>query len=106
MSDDISDADSLFDETFAAAEDVSEEIVESVEDATDEVGMTSDESDQSDELADSAEKKSLLSGFTLFDAMLGLAFLFITLATLLLFFELGTFGNVLSGEFPWRTPGF
>ncbi|MFK7767675.1 MAG: hypothetical protein AB8B55_10680 [Mariniblastus sp.] len=80
------------------------EIIEGTEDfiegaaesASDAVGLTSDE------LNESNEKKSLLESFTVFDAMLLMALLFVTLATLFLFFELRTFGN-FPFEFPWRT---
>ncbi len=70
------------------------EQVKSASDAIgDEVGLTSDES---------SEKKSLLSSMTIFDAMLLIALVCVTLATLNLFFELRLFGD-FPGEFPWRT---
>lgn len=63
-----------------------------------EIGMTSDE-------AAAEEKKSWLSQFSIYDAMLLLALIFVTLATLRLFFELRTFGN-FPFSFPWRTGEF
>jgi len=59
----------------------------------DEIGLTSEESN---------EKKSLLGSLTIFDVMLLIALICITLATLKLFLELRTFGE-FPGEFPWRT---
>ena len=46
------------------------------------------------------------SEITIFDAVLLISLIFISLATIVLFFELRTFGNFPFGGFPWRTPGF
>jgi len=74
-----------------------DELIESAEalDAADQVGLTSDETSED-------EKKSLLASMTIFDAMLIISLICITLATLLLFFELREFGT-FPGGFPWRT---
>jgi hypothetical protein len=78
--------------------DESVDQVESASDAIgDEVGLTSDETS-----GESGEKKSLLSSMTIYDAMLLVALVCVTLATLNLFFELRLFGD-FPGEFPWRT---
>ena len=72
-------------------------VQEAVEATGDEIGMTSDES--SDDLG--KQKKSFFSSMTVFDAMLMLSLLFITFATLVLFFELRNFGP-FPFDFPWR----
>lgn len=78
----------------------SDELIdESVEAAESEVATTSEESEGSE------KKTSLLKSMTVFDAMLLLSLIFITLATLKLFLELNTFGS-FPGSFPWRTNGF
>ncbi|MDC0265962.1 hypothetical protein OAK32_02665, partial [Mariniblastus sp.] len=76
---------------------VSELDLESSE--SDEVGLTSEETDQ-----DGEEKKSFLSKLTVFDAMLLIALLCVSAATVLMFMELRTFGD-FPREFPWRTDG-
>jgi len=99
MSENILDADDLFDD--------SADVESSGEESAQEVGKTSDESSNDPEgAADSSdEKKSLLSGFTLFDSMLLIALICVSLATLLLLVELNTFGK-FPGSFPWRTNEF
>ncbi len=71
--------------------------VDAVESSSDsnggEVGLTSDESDK---------KNSLFGEMTIFDVMLLIALVCVTLATFRLFFELRLFGD-FPGEFPWRT---
>ncbi|MDE0936664.1 MAG: hypothetical protein OSA89_12165 [Mariniblastus sp.] len=79
-----------------------EELVSELElesSVSDEIGLTSEETDQ-----DGEEKKSLLSKLTVFDAMLLVALLCATTATLLMLLELRGFGEFPS-EFPWRTDG-
>lgn len=76
---------------------VSELDLESSE--SDEVGLTSEETDQ-----DGEEKKSILSKLTVFDAMLLIALLCVSAATVLMIMELRTFGD-FPREFPWRTDG-
>lgn len=61
------------------------------------VGLTSAETDDS--------RKSLLQRFTIYEVMLLLALIFITLATLRLILELREFGN-FPFTFPWRTGEF
>ena len=64
---------------------------------SDDVGMTSDESPV--DSSDSDEKKK--PAFTVFDAMLLISLVCITLATLMLVFEINKFGP-FPGSFPWR----
>lgn len=66
---------------------------------SEEVGLTSEEIDQ-----DGEEKKSFLSTLTVFDAMLLVALLCVSAATVLMFLELNTFGSFPS-DFPWKTDG-
>ena len=80
-----------------SGEDFVEESADPVEAAGDAVGLTSDEAAE--------QKKSLFSSLTVFDLMLFLALVFVTLATLRLFFELRTFGD-FPASFPWRTNEF
>ena len=67
---------------------------EITDDATNEVGLSSAEAEN--------RKKSILGSMTVFEAMLIVSFVCIALATLVLFFELRSFG----GGFPWRTTEF
>ena len=105
-SDELSSEASLFEDSLTGesagefASDVVDNADEVVDDATDEIGLTSDES--GDDNADSETKKSWLSDFNVYDGMLLMALVFIALATFVLFRELNTFGNILSGDFPWR----
>jgi len=46
------------------------------------------------------------SEITIFDAALLISLIFISLATLMMFFELRTFGNFPFDGFPWRTDKF
>ncbi len=80
------------------AEDLIEGASDAAESAGDAIGLTSDE-------ASNEDKKSFLSSLTIFDSMLMLALLFVTLATLVLFFELRNFGP-FPFDFPWRTNEF
>lgn len=66
-----------------------------MEPESDSVGQTSEEASESGE-----DKKK--REFSVYDAMLLVSLICVTLATLLLVIELGSFGNVLFG-FPWRT---
>lgn len=88
------------------------DIIESAEEVLDEpvvaegdaVGSTSQEVGQSSgENGDGT--KSLLKSMTPFDAMLLISLICVAMATLLLLFELRTFGD-FPGGFPWRTTGF
>ena len=82
---------------------------EGLEPESDELGMTSDESptDEAEgagagaESADQSEQESKFK-FSVFDAMLLVSLICITLATILLVFELRTFGD-FPFSFPWRT---
>jgi hypothetical protein len=76
---------------------VSELDIESSE--SEEVGLTSEETGE-----DGEEKTSFLSTLTVFDAMLLVALLCVSAATVLMFLELNTFGNFPS-DFPWSTDG-
>ena len=100
MSDNILEADDLF--------EPADDFVE----ATDEVGMTSQEAPASAAPAETAsvdsgsrKKKSLLKSFTVFDGLLLISLICVSLATLFLFLELNKFGSFPS-EFPWRTNEF
>ena len=66
---------------------------------SEDVGLTSEETDQ-----DGEEKKSFLSKLTVFDAMLLVALLCVSAATVLMFMELNTFGD-FPNAFPWKTDG-
>ena len=86
MSDIIEGAEELLDEPVEAEG-------EAVGSTSDEAGRTSDENGE--------EKESLLQTMTIYDAMLLVSLICVALATLLLFFELRTFGD-FPGGFPWR----
>lgn len=95
---DILEADDMFDESAEAAGEV----------VDDQVGMTSEEAGDSTD-ADQSEtekKKSKLSGFSIYDSMLLVSLICVSLATLVLFLELNKFGSILEGEFPWRASEF
>ena len=98
MSDNILEADDAFEQ----ADDVVE--------ATNEVGMSSQEASDSAANNDSVgsgsgEKKSFLKSFTVFDGLLLISLICVSLATLFLFLELNKFGS-FPGGFPWRTTEF
>ena len=99
----MSEDDSLFDQSDESQSLFADESVEELA-GDDEVGMTSEEApaDELDEStdADAAKKKGL--SLNLYDAMLLISLVCITLATLFLVFELRTFGD-FPGGFPWRT---
>lgn len=76
-------------------DDSTEQPVEQLNDAVDEVGMTS----QGDLVVDDGKKKRNLA-FNVFDAMLLLSLIFVSLATMLLLWELSKFGNIFSA---WNT---
>lgn len=63
-----------------------------------EVGLTSDETG----------KKSLLESITIYDTMLVLSFIFVTMAAFRLFFAIRTYsdGFPFVGGYPWRTGEF
>jgi hypothetical protein len=82
-------------------EGVEELLDEPVEAEGDAVGSTSDEVEQTSEES-SEEKESLLQSMSIYDAMLLVSLICVAVATLLLFFELNTFGD-FPGGFPWRT---
>jgi len=86
MSDIIEGAQELLDEPVEAEGDA-------VGSTSDEVGRTSD---------DGEEKQSLLQSMNVYDVMLLVSLICVAVATLLLFFELRTFGD-FPGGFPWRT---
>ena len=76
---------------------MSEQAIES--DNLDDVGQTSAESSEES----TKETKSLLGSFNIYNAMLLVSMICCGLAIFLMFSELNQFGNILSGEFPWRT---
>ena len=76
---------------------MSEQAIES--DNLDDVGQTSAESSEES----TKETKSLAGSFNIYNAMLLVSLICIGSAFFLLFSELNQFGNILSGEFPWRT---
>ena len=102
MSDDILEADDLFDQ--ADMLEPVEEVTEAVEAASDEVDATAhDEPVETD--SSSEGKKSLLKSFSVFDGLLLISLICIFLATLILFLDLSKFGSLADG-FPWRTSEF
>ncbi|MDG1873351.1 MAG: hypothetical protein P8J27_05545 [Mariniblastus sp.] len=103
MSDNILDASDMFDDSADLAGSVGEEVVEEIGQTSEESLVNPDDSGSADD--SSKEKKSLLSGFSLFDSMLLTALICISLATLFLFLELNEFGK-FPGSFPWRTTEF
>ncbi len=72
-----------------------DDVEESFDEADDSAGQTSEESTSDD-------KKKKGFGFTIFDAMLLVSLICVSVATAIMFFELRTFGNFPS-TFPWRT---
>jgi hypothetical protein len=72
--------------------------------AGDQIGKTSAELPK-DALAaqevEEAKRKNLFSDFSLFDAMLLLSLIFVTAATLRVFFALGAYGGYF-WDYPWR----
>ena len=76
---------------------MSEQAIES--DNLDAVGQTSAESSEES----TQETKSLLASFNIYNGMMLVSMICITLAIVLMFVELNQFGNIFSGEFPWRT---
>ncbi len=77
---------------------MSEQALES--DNVDDVYKTSEEMST----ADSGEKsKGLTDSFNIYNAMMVFSLVCIALAIYFMFSELSQFGNILSGEFPWRT---
>lgn len=75
--------------------DVVDATDESVEVTGDEIGLTSDE-------AASEDRGSLLSSMSVYDTLLLVSLICVGLATLILLFELRTFGD-FPLSFPWRT---
>jgi len=97
-------AEILQEEVIAKAQ---EEDAKLVAESSEAVTETTDD----DVAAVPAKKKSRFGGFnaselTIFDAALLISLIFISLATLMLFFELRTFGNFPFDGFPWRTDKF
>lgn len=79
-----------------------DELMDEAVDQSGEVGLTSEESASED----GEKKKSRFGNFTVFDTMLLMSLICVTLATLNMFLELNSFGNILGGEFPWRVSDF
>ena len=71
------------------------QVVENEELMDDSVGQTSSE-------FDSAEKTKSKYEMTVYDVMLLISLVCVSLAILLMLIELSSFGNLFSG-FPWRT---
>ncbi len=71
---------------------------EEMTDNTESIGQTSDELDQ-------PKTKSKLLDMNVFEVMLLISLICVSLATILLAFELRTFGDFPFG-FPWRTDEF
>ena len=73
------------------------------------IGMTSDETEAASTELESDEgdpsdksKTALIREMTIYDSMLLVSFICVTLATVLMFFSLAQYGSITSG-FPWRT---
>ena len=85
-------------------QDVVDDGLESVDDL-DQLGQTSDEVTESTEAEPAAKRPSrgqaAVRSFTVFDAMLLMSLVCITLAAFLMFYELTTFGKFPG--FVWRT---
>lgn len=98
-------SDSLFDD------ELQDEGFDVDEVESDEIGMTSDESPKEDAGDDSADEGDVeetskkKAKFSVFDAMLLVALICVTAATVILVFELRKFGN-FPFSFPWRTSEF
>jgi hypothetical protein len=97
----MSEDDSLFDESAESQSVFDDEPMGELSGEGEEVGMTSDEASDDTDSADEAAKKDKFT-LNLYDAMLMISLVCITLATLFLVFELRTFGD-FPGGFPWRT---
>jgi len=82
-----------------------------VVEAADEIGLSSQQASETptdnDSVDDSGpgKKKSFLKSFTIFDGLLLISLICVSLATLFLFLELNKFGS-FPGGFPWRTTEF
>lgn len=102
MSDDILEADDLFEQA-----EMLDPIDDVAEVASDEVGMTSQEamSEPADVGSGSRKKRSFLKSFSVFDGLLFISLICVFLATVLLFLDLNKFGSLTEG-FPWRTSEF
>ncbi len=102
MSDDILEADDLFDQA-----EMLEPVEEVAEVVSDEAVVASHEAPSEPVDTDSSSKKkgSILKSFSVFDGLLLLSLICICLATLLLFLNLSKFGSLADG-FPWRTSEF
>lgn len=103
---DISDPNSLFDDdsmedSSGVMDDLSsgDSLGGDFDESGESVGMTSDESASDD--GDSEESKKGLA-FSVYDAMLCVAFVLVTLATVRMIWELSTFGPLPPSGFPWR----
>lgn len=111
--DDLDDVQGLDADTPDAAISQAELIAKAQEEADAEDDQSSDESESTDEevVATTAKQKKGRFGLgsfdtseiTIFDAALLISLLFISLATIMLFFELRQFGNFPFDGFPWRT---
>ncbi|MCH2181175.1 MAG: hypothetical protein MK108_04140 [Mariniblastus sp.] len=81
---------------------MSEQAIES--DNIDEIGQTSAESVESNESSSETKKtKDPTKSFNIYNAMMVVSLVCLSVAIGLMFVKLGEFGNVLGGEFPWRT---
>ena len=130
MSDNILDADDLFedaDDLFEEAnesldpvhdfgdpvEDFGEAVEDVAEAGSDEVGMTSQEAKRGAAKKRGAvndgnkpqKKKRRLGSFSVYDGLLLISLICVCLATLILFLDLSKFGSLTEG-FPWRTTEF
>ncbi len=109
----LDDVQGLDADTPDAAMSQEELIAKAQKDADTEDDQISSDSDASEETiaaATAGKKKGRFnfgsfdtSEITIFDAVLLISLLFISLATIMLFFELRQFGNFPFDGFPWRT---
>ena len=81
---------------------MSEQAIES--DNLDEVGQTSVEAnDSSDASSESKDTKDPTKSFNIYNALMVVSLLCITVAIVMMFGELSQYGNIFGGEFVWRT---
>jgi hypothetical protein len=99
---DAQDAETPFDgdEATSVSELADEELAEVDGAEVDDVGAAAIPT--ADEEEEDAKPKRRFPEMTIFEVMLILSFLFITLATIKLFYELNEFGD-FPGSYPWRT---
>ncbi len=99
MSDNILEADDMFDQAADVAEAAVDDAV-----LTPEVSQEESFGSAADD-APADQRKSWLKSFSVFDGLLLFSLICVSLATLFLFLELSKFGSLLEG-FPWRTNEF